>query len=58
MIADPLNVFSDEVQMHGGGDCATNLSEQAIYLITGAFPSDERPKQDVVSVNLSELRDG
>ena len=40
------------------GDHATNLSEQAIYLITGAFPSDERPKQDVVSVNLSELRDG
>jgi phosphate transport system protein len=38
------------------GDHATNLSEQAIYLVTGAFPSDDRPKQDVTSVNLSELR--
>ncbi len=40
------------------GDHATNLAEQAIYLITGALPSDDRPKQDVTSVNLSELRDG
>lgn len=40
------------------GDHATNLAEQAIYLITGAFPDDDRPKQDVTSVNLSELRDG
>lgn len=40
------------------GDHATNLAEQAIYLITGAFPSDDRPKQDVTSVNLSEMRDG
>lgn len=39
------------------GDHATSLSEQAIYLITGAFPNDDRPKQDVTSVNLSELRD-
>ena len=39
------------------GDHATSLSEQAIYLITGAFPNDDRPKQDVPSVNLSELRD-
>ena len=39
------------------GDHATNLSEQAIYLVTGAFPSDDRPKQDVTSVNLSELKD-
>jgi len=40
------------------GDHATNLSEQAIYLVTGAFPADDRPKQDVTSVNLSELKDG
>lgn len=40
------------------GDHATNLAEQAIYLITGAFPDDDRPKQDVTSVNLTELRDG
>lgn len=40
------------------GDHATNLAEQAIYLVTGSFPSDDRPKQDVTSVNLSELRDG
>ena len=39
------------------GDHATNLAEQAIYLISGDFPSDDRPKQDVTSVNLSELRD-
>lgn len=39
------------------GDHSTNLSEQAIYLVTGAFPSDDRPKQDVTSVNLSDLRD-
>lgn len=40
------------------GDHATNLAEQAIYLITGSFPSDDRPKQDVTTVNLTELRDG
>ena len=40
------------------GDHATNLAEQAIYLVTGAFPSDDRPKADVTSVNLSELWDG
>jgi len=40
------------------GDHATGLAEQAIYLVTGAFPSDDRPKQDVTSVNLAELRDG
>ena len=40
------------------GDHATNLAEQAIYLITGEFPSDDRPKQDVTTVNLSELQDG
>ncbi len=39
------------------GDHATSLSEQAIYLVTGAFPGDDRPKQDVTTVNLSELRD-
>ena len=38
------------------GDHATNLSEQAIYLVTGTLPSDDRPKQDVTSVNLSGLR--
>ncbi|MDG1532626.1 MAG: phosphate signaling complex protein PhoU [Paracoccaceae bacterium] len=40
------------------GDHATNLSEQAVYLVTGAFPSDDRPKQDVTALNLSELKDG
>ncbi len=40
------------------GDHATGLAEQAIYLISGEFPSDDRPKQDVTSINLSELRDG
>ncbi len=40
------------------GDHATNLAEQAIYLVTGSFPSDDRPKQDVTTVNLTELRDG
>ena len=40
------------------GDHATNLAEQAIYLITGEYPGDERPKQDVTSVNLTEPRDG
>ena len=39
------------------GDHATGLAEQAIYLITGAFPSDDRPKQDVTTVNLSEMQD-
>lgn len=39
------------------GDHATGLAEQAIYLVTGAMPEDDRPKQDVTSVNLSELRD-
>ena len=39
------------------GDHATNLAEQAIYLISGSFPSDDRPKQDVTSVNLSDLKD-
>jgi len=34
------------------------LAEQAIYLITGALPSDGRPKQDVTSVNLSDLQSG
>ncbi|PVA05379.1 phosphate signaling complex protein PhoU [Thalassorhabdomicrobium marinisediminis] len=40
------------------GDHATNLSEQAIYLVTGERPDDARPKQDVTSLNLSDLRDG
>ncbi len=40
------------------GDHTTNIAEQTIYLITGKLPSDDRPKQDVTTVNLSELRDG
>ena len=40
------------------GDHATTLAEQAIYLVTGALPSDDRPKQDVTSVNLSDLQSG
>lgn len=40
------------------GDHATSLAEQAIYLITGEFPSDDRPKQDVTSVNLTDLQHG
>ena len=39
------------------GDHATALAEQAIYLITGVLPNDERPKQDVTSLNLADLRD-
>ena len=40
------------------GDHATNLAEQAIYLVTGSLPDDDRPKQDVTNVNLSDLQDG
>ena len=40
------------------GDHATTLAEQAIYLVTGVLPSDDRPKQDVTSVNLSDLQSG
>lgn len=40
------------------GDHATGLAEQAIYLITGSLPSEDRPKQDVTSSALTDLRDG
>lgn len=40
------------------GDHATNLAEQSIYLVSGSFPNDDRPKADVTSVNLSELKNG
>ena len=39
------------------GDHATNLAEQAIYLVTGSLPSDDRPKQDVTSLDLSGIAD-
>jgi len=40
------------------GDHATNLAEQAIYLVTGHLPDDERPKQDVMSMAMPEPKDG
>lgn len=40
------------------GDHSTSLAEQAIYLVTGQLPNDDRPKQDVTSVKLPGVSDG
>ncbi len=34
------------------GDHVTSIAEQVIYLVTGEYPEDERPKADVTSVSL------
>ena len=36
------------------GDHATSIAEQVIYIVTGALPSDERPKDDSVSYGDAE----
>ncbi len=36
------------------GDHATGIAEQTIYLVTGALPEEDRPKQDSTSINLQE----
>lgn len=37
------------------GDHATGISEQAIYLVTGHMPADEREKKDVTTLDLTGL---
>jgi phosphate transport system protein len=36
------------------GDHATGIAEQAIYLVTGDLPDDDRPKKDRTSLELQE----
>lgn len=36
------------------GDHATGIAEQTIYLVTGEFPEDDRPKQDRTSLEIQE----
>lgn len=33
------------------GDHVTNIAEQVVYLVTGSFPEDNRPKSDMTSVD-------
>ncbi|GAB4387910.1 phosphate signaling complex protein PhoU [Albidovulum sp.] len=39
------------------GDHATGIAEQVIYLVTGALPEDDRPKEDRTSGELRESED-
>ncbi len=54
MLEDPRNITA-AMHLHfiaknieRVGDHATGIAEQVIYLVTGAMPSDERPKAEVV----------
>ena len=35
------------------GDLVTSIAEQVIYLVSGSFPDDPRPKSDTTSVDPS-----
>lgn len=52
MMEDPGNI-TPAMHLHfiaknieRAGDHATSVAEQAIYLVTGEYPSDDRPKRD------------
>jgi phosphate transport system protein len=56
MLEDPANI-SAAMHLHfiaknieRAGDHATTVAEQAIYLATGSFPKDDRPKMDTTNV--------
>jgi phosphate transport system protein len=61
MMEDPRNI-SGCMHLHfiaknieRMGDHATTIAEQVIYLVSGSYPEDDRPKSDsVTAVNPDE----